>query len=82
LANTPDVLTKTVADTIFALMLASARRVVELAEFVRAGHWKHSIDDELYGVVVHSKTLGILGMGRIGAAVEAAKCTACFLSVC
>jgi lactate dehydrogenase-like 2-hydroxyacid dehydrogenase len=39
LTNTPDVLTETVADTIFALMLASARRVVELAEFVKAGHW-------------------------------------------
>ena len=69
LTNTPDVLTETVADTVFALMLASARRVVELAEFVKAGHWKHSIDETLYGVDVHSKTLGILGMGRIGAAV-------------
>jgi glyoxylate/hydroxypyruvate/2-ketogluconate reductase len=69
LTNTPDVLTETVADTIFALMLASARRVIELAEFVKAGHWKHSIDEALYGVDVHAKTLGILGMGRIGAAV-------------
>ena len=69
LTNTPDVLTETVADTIFALMLASARRVVELAEFVKEGHWKHSIDETLYGVDVHSKTLGILGMGRIGTAV-------------
>ena len=69
LTNTPDVLTETVADTIFALMLASARRMVELAEFVKEGHWKHSIDEALYGVDVHSKTLGILGMGRIGTAV-------------
>ena len=69
LTNTPDVLTETVADTIFALMLASARRLIELVEFVKAGHWRHSIDETLYGVDVHSKTLGILGMGRIGVAV-------------
>jgi glyoxylate/hydroxypyruvate/2-ketogluconate reductase len=69
LTNTPDVLTETVADTIFALMLASARRLIELVEFVKAGRWRHSIDETLYGVDVHSKTLGILGMGRIGAAV-------------
>ena len=43
--------------------------MVELAEFVKEGHWKHSIDETLYGVDVHSKTLGILGMGRIGTAV-------------
>ena len=69
LAHTPGVLTETTADTIFTLILATARRVVELAEFVKAGHWRHSIDDSLYGVDVHSKTLGFLGMGRIGQAV-------------
>ena len=69
LTNTPDVLTETVADTIFALMLASARRLIELAEFVKSGDWIRSIDETLYGVDVHSKTLGILGMGRIGTAV-------------
>jgi glyoxylate/hydroxypyruvate/2-ketogluconate reductase len=69
LTNTPDVLTETVADTIFALILATARRVVELAEFVKAGRWKRSIDQSLYGTDVHSKKLGILGMGRIGTAV-------------
>jgi hypothetical protein len=46
-----------------------ANRFIELAEFVKEGHWRHSIDESLYGVDVHSKTLGILGMGRIGAAV-------------
>jgi gluconate 2-dehydrogenase len=69
LANTPDVLTETTADTIFALILASARRVVELAEFVKAGKWKKSVDENQYGVNVHSKTLGVIGMGRIGQAV-------------
>ena len=69
LANTPDVLTETTADTIFALILASARRVVELAEFVKAGHWQRSIGESQYGVNVHGKTIGMLGMGRIGRAV-------------
>lgn len=69
LANTPDVLTETTADTIFSLILASARRVVELAEFVKAGKWTHSIGEALYGSNVHSKTIGVLGMGRIGRAV-------------
>src|SRR5258708_17083111 len=69
LTNTPDVLTESTADTVFALILATARRVVELAEFVRAGQWKHSIGPELFGVDVQGKTLGIIGLGRIGGAV-------------
>lgn len=69
LANTPDVLTETTADTIFALILASARRVVELDGFVRAGKWTRSIGESQYGVNVHGKTIGLLGMGRIGSAV-------------
>lgn len=69
LANTPDVLTETTADTIFSLILASARRIVELAEFVKAGKWQKSVDESQYGVNVHSKTIGLLGMGRIGQAV-------------
>jgi glyoxylate/hydroxypyruvate/2-ketogluconate reductase len=69
LSHTPDVLTETTADTIVALMLASARRVVELAAFVRAGEWQRSISSAHYGVNVNSKTVGILGMGRIGQAV-------------
>jgi gluconate 2-dehydrogenase len=69
LANTPDVLTETTADAIFSLILASARRVVELAEYVKAGKWTHSVDEAHYGVNVHSKTIGVLGMGRIGRAV-------------
>jgi lactate dehydrogenase-like 2-hydroxyacid dehydrogenase/DNA-binding beta-propeller fold protein YncE len=69
LAHTPDVLNETTADTVFALILASARRLVELAEFVKAGEWTRSIGPAEYGVNVHSKTLGIIGMGRIGQAV-------------
>jgi phosphogluconate 2-dehydrogenase/gluconate 2-dehydrogenase len=69
LAHTPGVLNEATADTIFALILASARRVVELAELVKAGHWKGSIGEAQFGVDVHGKTLGLIGMGRIGSAV-------------
>ncbi|MEM5401701.1 MULTISPECIES: 2-hydroxyacid dehydrogenase [Paraburkholderia] len=69
LAHTPDVLTESTADTVFSLILASARRVVELADWVRAGHWKGSIGPAQFGVDVQGKTLGIVGLGRIGGAV-------------
>jgi gluconate 2-dehydrogenase len=69
LVHTPTVLTESTADTVFALMLASARRVVELAEWVKAGEWKQSIGEPHFGVDVQGKTLGIVGMGRIGGAV-------------
>ncbi|KAF1044829.1 MAG: Glyoxylate/hydroxypyruvate reductase B [Herbaspirillum frisingense] len=69
LAHTPGVLNEATADTIFSLILASARRVVELAEYVKAGRWKGSIGEAQFGVNVHGKTLGLIGMGRIGSAV-------------
>lgn len=69
LTNTPDVLTETTADTGFALIMATARRVVELANRVRDGQWKQNIGPQHFGSDVHGKTLGIIGMGRIGEAV-------------
>jgi phosphogluconate 2-dehydrogenase len=69
LSNTPDVLTETTADTGFALILATARRVVELANMVRNGQWKRNIGPVHFGTDVHGKTLGIIGMGRIGEAL-------------
>ncbi|WP_339436722.1 MULTISPECIES: 2-hydroxyacid dehydrogenase [unclassified Pseudomonas] len=69
LSNTPDVLTETTADTGFALILATARRVVELADMVRAGQWNKNIGPAHFGSDVHGKTLGIIGMGRIGEAL-------------
>ncbi|MGP2541076.1 glyoxylate/hydroxypyruvate reductase GhrB [Yersinia sp. 2541 StPb PI] len=69
LMHTPTVLTETVADTMMALVLSCARRVVELAERVKAGEWQGSISDDWYGVDIHHKTIGILGMGRIGMAL-------------
>src|ERR1700733_3717181 len=69
LAHTPDVLTESTADTVFSLILATARRVVELADWVKAGQWKAGVGPEQYGVEVQGKTLGIVGLGRIGGAV-------------
>ncbi|HCR97573.1 MULTISPECIES: 2-hydroxyacid dehydrogenase [Halomonas] len=69
LCNTPDVLTETTADTGFALVMASARRVTELAEWVKAGNWKASLGPDHFGNDVHGKTLGMIGFGRIGQAV-------------
>ena len=69
LCHTPGVLTETTADTIFALVMATSRRLVELANLVREGRWTRNIGEDLFGWDVHGKTLGILGFGRIGQAV-------------
>lgn len=69
LCHTPGVLDETVADTVFALILATCRRVVELSQMVREGRWSGNIGEELFGHDVHGKTLGLLGFGRIGQAV-------------
>jgi gluconate 2-dehydrogenase len=69
LCHTPGVLTETTADTIFSLIMASSRRLVELANHVREGRWSRNIGDDLFGSDVHGKTLGILGFGRIGQAL-------------
>lgn len=69
LMHTPTVLTETVADTLMALVLSSARRVVEVAERVKAGEWQKSIGPDWFGIDVHHKTIGIVGMGRIGMAL-------------
>lgn len=69
LCNTPDVLTETTADTGFLLIIATARRAIELADFVKRGDWQASIGEPQFGSDVHGKTLGMVGMGRIGAAI-------------
>ncbi|WNS80938.1 D-glycerate dehydrogenase [Domibacillus sp. DTU_2020_1001157_1_SI_ALB_TIR_016] len=69
-ANTPGVLDDTVADTIMALVLAAARRVTELDRFVKTGDWaEKGFHEDQFGVDVHHKTLGIIGMGGIGRTV-------------
>lgn len=66
--NTPGVLTDTTADFAFALLMAAARRVTEADQFVRSGKWNRWLIDLMVGRDVHHRTLGILGMGRIGQA--------------
>ncbi|HEV2238394.1 MAG TPA: D-glycerate dehydrogenase [Ktedonobacterales bacterium] len=69
--NTPGVLTETTADFAFTLMLSAARRVVEGADYVRAGKWRTWGPLLLTGQDAHHATLGLVGLGRIG--VEMAK---------
>jgi lactate dehydrogenase-like 2-hydroxyacid dehydrogenase len=67
--NTPGVLTECTADHAFMMLLAAARRAYEYDKIMRAG-WRYRIGQgDLLGVRVTGKTLGILGLGRIGRAV-------------
>lgn len=67
--NTPDVLTETTADLTFALLMATARRIPEASEFLRAGKWQTWSPMLLTGQDIYNSTLGIIGLGRIGEAV-------------
>jgi lactate dehydrogenase-like 2-hydroxyacid dehydrogenase len=67
--NTPGVLTDTTADTAMTLLLMIARRAGEGEREVRSGRWTGWRPTHLMGADVTGKTLGILGMGRIGTAV-------------
>jgi len=69
ITNTPEVLTNTVAEHAFALMLAIATRVVEGDSYTRAGKFKSWEPMLLLGTDLTGKTLGILGAGRIGSRV-------------
>jgi len=67
--HTPGVLTEATADLTLALMLATARRLVEAANDVRAGRWRTWDPLGWVGPDLHGSTVGIIGLGRIGAAV-------------
>ena len=69
IGHTPGVLSETTADMAFALLMAAARRIVEGADYVRAGKWRTWGPTLLLGHDIHNATLGIVGMGRIGQAV-------------
>lgn len=69
LTNTPDVLTDATADLAWTLLMAAARRVVEADRLVRSGGWSGWAPLQMLGVSVASRTLGIVGAGRIGSAV-------------
>ena len=71
--NTPGVLTDCTADLAFMMLLAAARRAYEYDAIMRDG-WRFRIGQgDLLGVRVSGKTLGILGMGRIGRAWRSAR---------
>jgi glyoxylate reductase len=67
--NTPGVLTETTADLAWALLMATARRIVEAEAYTRSGAWKTWEPMGLLGRDLHHATLGIIGLGAIGAAV-------------
>lgn len=68
-SNTPDVLTVATADLTFALILAVARRIIEMDRVTRKGLFRHWAPMLFLGNDVSGKTLGIIGLGRIGRAV-------------
>ncbi len=67
--NTPGVLTEATADLTWALILATARRLVEGVDLIRSGHWTGWQPEQLLGLELRGRTLGLLGAGRIGQAV-------------
>jgi glyoxylate reductase len=67
--NTPDVLTDATADLTWALILACARRLLAGVELVKSGHWAGWHPEQLLGLELKGRTLGLLGAGRIGQAV-------------
>lgn len=67
--NTPDVLVETTAELAFGLLVCVARRINEGWDFVRAGKWQPDKPIIPYGIDLSGRTLGIIGMGRIGVAV-------------
>lgn len=69
LANTPYVLTETTADLAFTLLMSAARQVPRLDQWTKTGQWQRTVGAAQFGVDVFGKTLGIIGLGNIGAAI-------------
>jgi glyoxylate reductase len=67
--NTPGVLTDATADMAFCLLIAAARRLVEARDYARGGHWKTWEPLGHLGQDLAGRTLGVVGMGRIGFAL-------------
>jgi glyoxylate reductase len=67
--NTPGVVTEATADMAFALLLAFSRRIREADAFGKARQWKTWSPTLMISNDVYGKTLGIIGMGRIGQAI-------------
>ncbi|OTG83091.1 2-hydroxyacid dehydrogenase [Acinetobacter sp. ANC 4648] len=69
LANTPHVLTETTADLAFTLLMSAARQVPSLDQWTKQGQWKRTVGEAQFGQGIFGKTLGIIGLGNIGAAI-------------
>lgn len=69
LSNTPHVLTETTADLAFTLLMSAARKVPHLDQWTKQGQWKRTASEAQFGQDIFGKTLGIIGLGHIGAAV-------------
>ncbi|GKU83276.1 D-glycerate dehydrogenase [Niallia sp. NCCP-28] len=67
--NTPGVLTETTADLTFALLMSTARRLVEASDYLKNGEWQTWSPMQLTGQDIFGATIGIIGMGRIGASL-------------
>lgn len=69
LAHTPHVLTETTADLAFTLLMSAARQVPHLDRWTKSGEWKRTVAPAQFGQDIYGKTLGIIGLGNIGAAI-------------
>jgi gluconate 2-dehydrogenase len=81
LMNLYDPLTETTADLAFSLIMSAGRRIAELDRKMRQGLWTKPVTKEWFGLDIHGKTLGIVGMGRIGAAIARRGALGCGMSV-
>lgn len=69
LSHTPHVLTETTADLAFTLLMSAARKVPYLDQWTKTGEWKRTVSRAQFGQDIYGKTLGIIGLGNIGAAI-------------
>ncbi|NCI79575.1 2-hydroxyacid dehydrogenase [Acinetobacter kanungonis] len=69
LSHTPHVLTETTADLAFTLLMSAARKVPYLDQWTKTGEWKRTVSQAQFGQDIYGKTLGIIGLGNIGAAI-------------
>ena len=69
LSHTSHVLTETTADLAFTLLMSAARKVAYLDQWTKQGQWQRTVGEAQFGMDIFGKTLGIIGLGHIGAAI-------------
>lgn len=69
LSHTPHVLTETTDDLAFTLLMSAARKVAYLDQWTKQGQWQRTVGEAQFGMDIFGKTLGIIGLGHIGAAI-------------